>query len=203
MLEMLAYALGIMYSPGPVNLLSMNAGLQGRFRSTLLFFVGVACAMLILFLTFGYSGAWLVNEQNRPYISLLGACYIGWLAFKIGKSQVNLSERRNQNELSLTFRDGMLMQLLNPKGLLATLPIATIHFPAVGIHGGAIFLWSVALSILAFGAPGSYALTGSLLYRWVRKPVFFRLLNWFLSLMLWLVAIDIVYQHVYIPLWIS
>lgn len=57
MLEIVAYALGVMYTPGPVNLLGLNAGLNGQARTSLGFFVGVGAAMLTLFLIFGWVGA--------------------------------------------------------------------------------------------------------------------------------------------------
>jgi len=59
MVEIFAYAFGIMYTPGPVNLLSLNAGLNDEVSSALRFCVGVGLAMLLLFLLFGYTGAWL------------------------------------------------------------------------------------------------------------------------------------------------
>ncbi|MCV6591001.1 MAG: hypothetical protein OIF57_18565 [Marinobacterium sp.] len=61
MVEILLYAFGIMYTPGPVNLLSLNGGINGHAVQGWRFCIGVGCAMWLLFLLFGYTGAWLVS----------------------------------------------------------------------------------------------------------------------------------------------
>jgi len=52
---------------------------------------------------------------------------------------------------------------VNPKGLAATLPIATIQFPAEDITGYSIVTWSLILSIFSFGAPSGYSIIGMIL----------------------------------------
>ncbi|MFQ2572901.1 hypothetical protein ACK3Z8_16980 [Aeromonas caviae] len=71
MIELLAYAIGIMYTPGPVNLIGLNAGLGGRTRASLGFFLGVGLAMFVLLLLFGWAGTRLVREDTLIYVSLV------------------------------------------------------------------------------------------------------------------------------------
>lgn len=97
-------------------------------------------------------------------------------------------------------RQGLILQLLNPKGVVATLPIATIQFPGAGIHGTGILVWSVVLAVLAIGAPGSYALVGHLLGRRIENPRFFRWFNRVMAALLFYVAASIGYEFVYLPL---
>ncbi|WP_271271105.1 LysE family translocator [Aliamphritea hakodatensis] len=199
MVEILAYAFGIMYTPGPSNLLSMNAGLNGQFRAPLMFCVGVACAMLLLFLLFGYSGAWLVSPGYQLLISCAGSVYIAYLAYKVAGAHIKLTGSESTAG-KLSFRSGLCMQLLNPKSFVAIFPIVTVQFPAAEISGSSIFVWSVLLSVLAFGAPGSYLLMGARLGKLIRKPRTFRLLNICMALLLLYVAGDIAYHHVYLKL---
>jgi len=91
----------------------------------------------------------------------------------------------------MTFRTGLLMQLLNPKAPLAVLPIATVQFPAAHIEGSAIAFWSLLLGMMAGGAPGSYLLAGARLGSFVRNPSVFRWLNILMALLLVYVAVDI------------
>ncbi len=197
MIEILAYALGIMYSPGPVNLLSLNSGLNGQFRSSLGFFVGVGFALLLLFLVFGYGGVWLLDDQNRRIISLVGSLYIAYLAYRVARSNVEVDNSASQ-AAQLRFRDGLLMQLLNPKGIIATVPIATVQFPAANITGMKILIWSLLLSVLAIGAPGSYSLMGLKLSHWVSKPIYFKVINLSMSALLQFVAVDIAYDALHL-----
>lgn len=202
MLEILLYAIGVMYTPGPVNLLSLTCGLNGQAARTLMFCVGVGLAMLLLFLLFGYTGAWLVRPEYQRVISLLGATYILWLSWKVGRS-VFLpvaagTEAKNTQVLKL--RSGLIMQLCNPKAPLAVLPITTVQFPAVGVEGAGILLWSIMLGLLAFGAPASYLLMGARMGQLIRSSAFFRVFNGLMAVMLVYVAVDIIYRQL-APVW--
>ena len=193
MLEIFVYAFSIMYSPGPVNLLAFNAGLQGQGKSVIGFVLGVASAMLMMFLLFGYGGSWLLNQTAQRYLALLGGGYMVYLAVKLMRTTINLSMSQDKQK-SLGFKDGLFMQLLNPKGLVATLPICTVQFPAAGVSGIHILLWSCLLSAFALGAPGSYGLLGAQLQHYIR-PVFFRYLNSLMALLLVYVAVVMVYRQ--------
>ena len=193
-MEIFAYAFGIMYTPGPVNLISLNAGLQGQAQKSLGFCVGVGLAMLILFMIFGYTGAWLVSPEWQRPIALLGAFYILYLVWKIISGTLRQSHTPTGNpeeKHRLAFRNGLIMQLLNPKAPVAILPIATVQFPAAQIDGAAIALWSFLLACMAFGAPGSYLLIGAKLGKLVQNPIYFKVINLALAALLLWVAVDI------------
>ncbi|WP_434362777.1 LysE family transporter [Parasalinivibrio latis] len=195
MVEIFAYAFGIMYTPGPVNLLSLGAGLSHPYRVLLPFCAGVALAMLFLFLLFGFGGALLIPESLRPVISLIGAGFIIYLAVKIIRSTVKTDTVRETDLPGFKF--GFFMQLLNPKAPIAILPITTVQFPAANIEGMMIVVWSVSLALLAFGAPSSYVFLGTRLGNLIRSPLFFRVLNISLSMLLLMVATDILWQQVW------
>lgn len=203
MVEILAYAFGIMYTPGPANLLSLNAGLNGQIRSTLHFSLGVAFAMLLLFLLFGYTGAWLISSNYQILISCMGSIYIIYLAFKVAwnQQQPMTAEQSIQSEITnnhLNFNSGLIAQLLNPKSFIAILPIATVQFPEAQISGYAILVWSLLLSGLAFGAPTTYLFMGARLGKLIRNPRYFCFLNRCMALLLLYVALDILYSHVFL-----
>lgn len=199
MLAIITYAFGIMYTPGPVNLLGIHSGINGKARSHIGFFIGIACAMFILFVTLGFLGNKLINPAFIPYMSLLGCCYIVYIAWKVMRARVNVSSSAGEGKV-LSIWDGLFMQLLNPKGLLATLPIATIQFPAENIQGTSIVIWSIGLSILAFGAPFSYSLIGTLIGKKLNNPIYFKAFNIFMAMLLVSVAINIGYEYVYLKL---
>ncbi|WP_415899668.1 LysE family translocator [Neptuniibacter sp. QD48_11] len=199
MVEILLYAFGVMYTPGPCNLLSLNAGIHGQIRSALAFSLGVGSAMLVLFLLFGYVGAWFITAGYELFLSAAGSLYILYLAYKVALSAMAATEvKANQNPMS--FKEGLILQLLNPKAFIAILPIVSVQFPAAEISGYAIFVWSLLLSTMAFGAPSSYLLMGARLGKLIHNPRYFRCLNWAMSLLLVYVALDIAYQHIFLKL---
>ncbi|WP_217877321.1 LysE family translocator [Pseudoalteromonas shioyasakiensis] len=198
MADIFAYAIGIMYTPGPINLLGLSSGLNKQTRSHLGFFIGVGSAMFILFVLLGYLGLQVINPQFLPYVSLIGCGYILYIAWKVAKAKVQVSD--TSADASLSFFDGLFMQLLNPKALVATLPIATIQFPSADITGAAIVFWSLILAILAFGAPTSYSLAGLMLGKQVSRPGIFNVFNKLMAVLLIYVALMIAYEHVLTPL---
>ncbi|MEZ9230659.1 LysE family translocator [Vibrio amylolyticus] len=199
MLEIFAYAFGIMYTPGPVNLLGLNCGFNNRTRKHLGFFFGVGSAMFILFVFLSYVGLKVVNPELLPFISLAGCGYILYIARKVASANVSLNSK-GDNQNALSFRDGLLMQLLNPKGLVATLPIATIQFPSAGVTGVSVLFWSLILAVLAFGAPTSYSLLGQLVGKRLENPIYFKVFNYVMASLLVYVALTIGYEHVYTKL---
>jgi threonine/homoserine/homoserine lactone efflux protein len=155
--------------------------------------------MLILLLLFGFVGAEVVGGGNLLYVSAVGCLYIAYLAVKIAYSTVNFDADR-QGAAELRFTNGLFMQLVNPKGTIATLPIATIQFPAAGIDGAALVFWSAVLAAMAVGAPGGYALVGELLGKRIYRPAAFRVFNLVMASLLLYVAVSIAYDVVYLPL---
>jgi len=100
MADIFAYAIGIMYTPGPINLLGLSSGLNKQTRSHLGFFIGVGSAMFILFVLLGYLGLQVINPQFLPYVSLIGCGYILYIAWKVAKAKVQVSDTSADASLS-------------------------------------------------------------------------------------------------------
>ena len=199
MLGIVAYALGAMYSPGPVNLLGLNIGINGQARQSVGFCLGVGTAMLAYLLVLGWAGAAWIDDEALIVVSALGCGYIVYLASKIARSSVDISEPDNAPRL-VSYRDGLVMQLLNPKAILATLPIATLQFPAADIHGLSLVFWAFGLAMLAAGAPGSYIVIGSAVGSRIKRPAIVKGFNWLMAALLVAVALSIGVEHVWVPL---
>ncbi|CCH49151.1 LysE family translocator [Pseudodesulfovibrio piezophilus] len=199
MLNILIFSIGIMYTPGPVNILSFNNGLQKNMATQFMFSMGVGCALLFYLLLVGYAGSSVIDESMLPYIGLLGGAFILFLAGKVILSEVNM-HGAEKCSLNLTFKDGLLMQLLNPKSFLVVLPVATVQFPAAGIEGVDIAVWSLLLALFGFGAPTLYAMVGAMVGHRLNRSGYFKCFNMLMGLMLIFVACDIVYHQTYLPL---
>ena len=196
MLGILLYAIGVMYTPGPVNIISLNIGAQGRFKAHIPFLIGIWSVLCFYFLLIGYAGRMVVNDRVLPFIAIGGVCFILHLAYRILTSTIKDVE--GSRTAVLTFKDGVLMQLLNPKVMLVVLPVATVQFPAAGIDGAGVALWSLLLSGLGLLAAFIYAGLGASVSRRLRNTKFLRYINVALGLMLIAVAADMAWHHVYL-----
>lgn len=199
MLGIILFGVGIMYTPGPVNLLGLNVGINGQGRRAIGFCVGVGCAMLIYLLVLGFAGAAWIGGQALVMLSAVGCGYILYLAWKIARASARLDTASTPARV-LGFRDGVAMQLLNPKTPVAVLPIVTLQFPAAGIEGASLVVWSAGLALLAAGAPGSYVLLGSLVGQRIHRPRLIKAFNRVMALLLAAVALSIGFEHVWGPL---
>ncbi|UYF98875.1 LysE family translocator [Halomonas sp. GD1P12] len=199
MLGIILYGLGVMYTPGPVNLLGLNVGINGQAKRSVGFCLGVGSAMLFYLLVLGFAGAAWIGGQALVVLSALGCGYILYLAYKIARASAEL-ETDGAPTRVFNFRDGLVMQLLNPKAPVAVLPIVTLQFPAADIHGTSLVLWAVGLGLLAAGAPGSYMALGGLLGQGVTNPGWVKRFNVIMALLLTGVALSIGFEHVWVPL---
>ncbi|QQE79239.1 LysE family translocator [Alicyclobacillus sp. SO9] len=198
MIGVFLYAIGIMYTPGPGNLLGLQAGLQHKLKQSVWYFLGVGSAMCFFFLLFGYTGQVVVKKVYLPYISLLGGTYILYLAVKIFRAQTDVNA--TSNAMVPDFKQGLLLTLLNPKAILATLPIAVIQFPSLGVTGIEILFMSLCLALLAVGAPTLYALVGEYLHRLVMNQRIMQIFNKAMAVLLFYVGLSILWEHVYLVL---
>ena len=93
MLTIITYAFGIMYTPGPVNLLSVHSGIHGKFSSNVGFFIGVSCAMFTLYqlirLLLYHLCSMEVNKGESACKSFVRGTYyvisLGWFFYAIAK----------------------------------------------------------------------------------------------------------------------
>ena len=182
-MEIFLYTLSVMYSPGPVNFMGLNSGLTGQFKKTIYFFMGVGCAMLLLFMIFGYAGAAIIPQKALHYIALLGACYTFYLAFQMLKADIDINDETTEIQ-TLSFWNGFWIQTLNPKGILVILPVTTIMYPTAHITGIQIFLVSLLISIGAAGAPCLYSWAGAVLGKKIKNKIWFNRLNKTMAMML-------------------
>ena len=202
MLEIFIFALGIMYTPGPVNFIAILQGLQGRTRQFIPFCIGVGTSMAIHLSLLGYTSAKIVPTAALPYISAAGCLYIVYLGIKIWKSDVDLDEsiEKSKDTGELTFWNGLIMQSLNPKAFIATVPLTTIQYPAAGLEGISILYVSIILGCMAGGAPTTYALIGSVLGKTIRSSNLLALMNKALAVLLFYTAFSIGYDSIYLAL---
>ncbi|AUG08435.1 LysE family translocator [Pseudomonas sp. S09G 359] len=175
-MDIFLYAFSVMYSPGPVNLMGLNAGLTGKLRRSSGFYLGVGCAMLLMFVLFGYTGEAIISQAALPYISLVGGVYTLYLAYQVFTARTEVEESAGGPSKTLTFWNGLVIQLLNPKGIVAVLPITSVMLPAAHITGASIFVVSALLGLGAVGAPWVYAVLGAMLGRRINGAAAF---TWF------------------------
>lgn len=195
MLQMILYSITIMYTPGPVTITAANIGLNRKFKDGLPFYAGVSLAIFALYILMGYFGSLLLPAYDLWPISLIGGIYMLYLAYKIFLSKVDLNKAFFTK---IGFRDGFLMQIFNPKAIIAVMPVVTIYFPQLNISGIKILYMAVFFTLLVFGAPALYAIIGQFFSDVIQNKKVILLFNKTMSLILAYIALSILYHDLYL-----
>jgi len=121
-------------SPGPDNIYVLTQSLVNGSRSGIATTAGLisGCIVHTALLAFGVSAIITASEVLFYLIKVLGALYLLFLAFQVFKSDssVSFTENAPKKSYASLFKQGVVMNLLNPKVMIFFLAF----FPA--------FLWN-------------------------------------------------------------
>lgn len=114
--------LGLAVSPGPDNIYVLTQSLVNGTKSGIATTAGLisGCIVHTTLLAFGVSAIITASEEIFYGIKVLGACYMLYLAYKVYKSDENISlvENAPKKSYSQLFKTGVIMNLLNPKVMI-------------------------------------------------------------------------------------
>lgn len=183
-------------TPGPANLFAVATGIARGPGPALMGVVGMNCATLIWFAAAALGLSALVTAFPEAFqaLAIVGALYVGWLGLKAlwnaiqpgGKSV--LEHAIHAAKPGAAFRDGLLVQLSNPKAVLfftAVLPPFLDPARPTGIQLAAFAAAAIGMDGVAMAA---YALAGGALATKMSEPDFARLFSAGVGLLLLLAA---------------
>ena len=190
-LSMAAFALVASLSPGPVNLVGFNTGLTHGWRMALWHVAGATLGFVALLLAVGFG----LHEVLATWPVLLdvlrvaGALFLLYLAWKLARASGDLGTGRLAHRPG--FRDGVLLQWLNPKAWLAAAAGVALF---VGEDRLRLALFAGLYLVICFASLACWAVAGDLLRGRALTPARLRLLNLLLALLLVLCAASLLWQ---------
>ena len=179
--------LPIVISPGPANILYAASGSSFGIRGTIPFWLGTNITSIFQTLAIGFGLDFLISTypQLLFLIKYLGIVFLLYLAFKFFK----MSNTLNETITPLTFKDGVIVEILNAKFLL----IPTIMFSQFYVHktGGyiQIFILTFALVSLTLTTSMIWIIGGSSLALVVSKKNTQKTQGFFFGTLLFLTAL--------------
>ncbi|UJF17973.1 LysE family translocator [Vibrio sp. SS-MA-C1-2] len=142
----------LVFSPGPANIVFASSGAKVGLKRSLPLLIGIDATFFIKSIVIGFGLGEVVKTQPQimNMMQLLGAIYLIYLAIKMmRRPSSNIGEVE-----SLSFRDGVIVQLLNSKGWLLVLMMFTLFsveanqiFGEQGVY--VLILWLFLLNISA------------------------------------------------------
>ena len=179
-----AFAFVTSITPGPNNTMLMASGANFGFRATRphLFGVSIGFAVLVLAVGLGLGGLFQAVPQLHDLLTIAGAAYLLWLAWKIGTSDTigasGAAAARPQ-----TFLQAAAFQWVNPKAWAMALGAVTAYAPAKGYVANVLLIglvfWAVNLPCIA-----SWTGFGVVLRRLLDRPRILRAFNLAMAMLL-------------------
>ncbi|MCK4260678.1 MAG: LysE family transporter [Halanaerobiales bacterium] len=171
-IPLLSYVFVVTFTPGPNNIMSMvNANTFG-YRKTLKFILGVFTGFSIIMLLSSYFNLLLLNVMPKVkfFMSILGALYMTYLAYKI----IISSNKSNESKKHLnSFYTGISMQFVNPKVILYGITVMSNFIIPYYKSNMALIFFSVLLATVALLSTSCWALFGVIFQKFLsryRKP---------------------------------
>tara|TARA_B110000908_G_C10130379_1_gene391902 strand:- start:50 stop:664 length:615 start_codon:yes stop_codon:yes gene_type:complete len=109
-------------SPGPDNLYVIAQSLANGPKSGIATTIGLisGCIVHTTLLAFGVSAIIAASETLFYGLKVMGACYLLFLAYNVFRSNahVDLKDKASKKSYSQLFKQGVIMNLVNPKILI-------------------------------------------------------------------------------------
>ena len=158
-------------TPGPNNLTCLYLGGTHGIRGTGKF---LTASMLSLFVKSFLCGALnLALNSIIPtvfgWIKWIGAAYLLYLAWKIGKSGWESEHEEEISKETASYKDGVILQIFNAKSWIASVSAFAVYVIPISPKLSAVFWISLVFVFLAFVSSLIWALCGSTLKKLIAK----------------------------------
>lgn len=178
-------------TPGPNNISSASMGMLFGYRQTLNYLLGIASGFFLLMMVCAFlSGSLLLYAPSaQVYLKYVGASYIIWLAYKTFNASYAAS---NESTNLASFSRGLILQMVNPKGLFYGMTIFTTFLAGVGEWPLLSLVWMTFLALVCFCCVSTWTLFGTLIQKYMKNQKIKLFINAILSLALVYTALDII-----------
>ena len=170
LLPVLSYALVSIFTPGPNNITSSSLGMRVGYPRTLHFIGGVVTGFFCIMVAAGLLTKILVSAYDRIAIVLkiAGVAYLLWIAWTVVRPQ---DKNHASSAASGTrYRDGLLLQLVNPKVILFGLTMYATLLAPLAKSWLAVVISAVLLAVLSFCSISLWPLLGAGIQRFIANP---------------------------------
>jgi threonine/homoserine/homoserine lactone efflux protein len=168
-------------SPGPTNLIILGTSARRGWRPCLPIIFGAGAGAASLVWVAGAGASSLMVPGVRPVISVLGLCWMLWLAWQIFNAPVTAIDAKTGEAASeLGWFGAALLQWVNPKSwFMAIAVISVFTASGQGLNALCLAFFLVSLPCLAI-----WALLGRGAARWLSNPAQLQWLNRILAVLL-------------------
>lgn len=188
--SLISFILISSFTPGPSNISTASMAVLHGYKNSLKYQMGLAAGVFLLMSLSGLLSTTLVHmfPAFEPIMRYIGAGYILYLAFGILKASYTFTE---QNIKSLGFMHGFLLQILNPKLFVYAFTLFSAFLATITVNLASLTLIAILLAAVSFCATSLWALFGTAIKTHLHHPLWNKIINIGLSLLLVYTAISL------------
>jgi threonine/homoserine/homoserine lactone efflux protein len=166
-----------------------NANRDG-FKKTINFNFGVFAGFIVIMLASGYFNLVLFNliPRIKIFMSIVGAAYMVYLAYKIYTSKPVEEEESNNSHIN-SFHTAFILQFVNVKVILYGITVFSSFIIPYYNSTASLILFSILLAYTGFVSTVCWSLFGALFQKFLSK--YMKTVNIIMSLLLLYCAIAI------------
>jgi len=179
------------FTPGPNNLSCASMSINFGIKKTMNYIYGIVTGFFLLLLLCGFFSnlLFMAIPSVEPIMRWVGAVYILYLAYSTFKASFSFKEKSNQYLWG--FYKGVLLQFINPKGIIYGLTLYSVFLnPLIG-NPFYIALFSLCFALVGLCAVLIWALFGAMINQYLHHLKLRIILNGMLSLLLAYTAVKI------------
>jgi len=179
------------FTPGPNNLSCASMSINFGIKKTMNYIYGIVTGFFLLLLLCGFFSnlLFMAIPSVEPIMRWVGAVYILYLAYSTFKASFSFKEKSNQYLCG--FYKGVLLQFINPKGIIYGLTLYSVFLnPLIG-NPFYIALFSLCFALVGLCAVLIWALFGAMINQYLHHLKLRIILNGMLSLLLAYTAVKI------------
>lgn len=159
--SLLIFAMVASFTPGPNNIMALMLANRFGLSRTVNFCLGVGTGFFIIILVCCFFNVMLHHAlpKAEPVMAVLGALYLVYLAFKMMTSKLGNDSESGARHNS--FHAGMLLQFINPKGILYGITVTSTFILPYNSSYTALLSYSVIVALIGCVGTFSWSIFGS------------------------------------------
>ncbi|MDX3774845.1 LysE family translocator [Chromatiaceae bacterium AAb-1] len=187
----LFFAFSTTITPGPNNVMIMSSGMNYGVKASLPHFLGICLGfpLMVLMLGLGFGVVFERFPHLHQLIKILGIGYLLWLSWKIASAAPQKIEQGQSKPF--TFLQAMLFQWVNGKAWVMASGALAAFTTVAGIYWLEVLNIGGAFLLVAFPCVGAWLVFGTLLRKVLTRPVWQRMFNIAMALILLLSVLPV------------
>ena len=192
LLAVLFFAFSTTITPGPNNVMIMSSGVNYGVKASVPHWLGICLGFpfMVLLVGFGFGVVFDRYPHLHQLIKILGTLYLLWLAWRIASAEPKAIEQGKSKPFS--FFQAVLFQWVNGKAwVMATGAIAAFT-SVTGVYWQQVSIITLTFLLVAFPCVGVWLLFGASLRTILTKPLFQRIFNIAMAIILLLSVVPVI-----------